>query len=114
MRKTIFIAALVSLLVLSFVASAPAGSIMDRILKKGELVVGTTGTQPPLNAITKDGKIIGLDADIAKGIAMNMGGCPRPRQRNGSCTNYFSPGGISARDTLRWLRLSVSRWAWRP
>ena len=73
MRKTIFIAALVSLLVLSFVASAPAGDVLDRILKNGELVVGTTGTQPPLNATTKDGKIIGLDADIATLIAGSMG-----------------------------------------
>ncbi|MGD9235190.1 MAG: transporter substrate-binding domain-containing protein [Desulfobacterales bacterium] len=72
MRKTIFIAALVSLLVLSFVASAPAGDILDRILKKGELIVGITGTQPPLNATTKDGQIIGLDADIARQIAGGM------------------------------------------
>jgi polar amino acid transport system substrate-binding protein len=73
MRKTIFLAALVSLLVLSFVVSASAGDILDRILKNGELVVGTTGTQPPLNATTKDGKIIGLDADIAQRIAAGMG-----------------------------------------
>jgi polar amino acid transport system substrate-binding protein len=73
MRKAAFIATFVSLLVLVFVASAPAGGILDRILEKGELVVGTTGTQPPLNATTKDGKIIGLDADIAKRIAISMG-----------------------------------------
>ncbi|MGD2097330.1 MAG: transporter substrate-binding domain-containing protein [Desulfobacterales bacterium] len=73
MRKTIFIATLVSLLVLSFVASAPAGDVLDRILKNGELVVGTTGAQPPLNATTKDGKIIGMDADIARRIADSMG-----------------------------------------
>ncbi|MGD9079837.1 MAG: transporter substrate-binding domain-containing protein, partial [Desulfobacterales bacterium] len=73
MRRAIFITALVAVLALLFVTSAPAGSIMDRILKRGELVVGTTGTQPPLNATTKDGKIIGLDADIAKGIAISMG-----------------------------------------
>jgi polar amino acid transport system substrate-binding protein len=73
MRRATFIAALVAVLALVFVASASAGIILDRILKKGELVVGTTGSQPPLNATTKDGKIIGLDADIAKGIAMNMG-----------------------------------------
>jgi polar amino acid transport system substrate-binding protein len=46
---------------------------MDRILKKGELVVGITGAQPPLNATTKDGKIIGFDADIATAIALNIG-----------------------------------------
>ena len=73
MRKTVFIATLVSVLVLAFVASAPAGNVLDRILQRGELVVGTTGAQPPLNATTKEGKIIGLDADIAKGIAMSMG-----------------------------------------
>ena len=35
--------------------------------------VGTTGAQPPLNATSKTGDIIGLDADIAKRIAANMG-----------------------------------------
>ena len=30
---------------------AGAGPILDEILKKGELVVGITGDQPPLNAI---------------------------------------------------------------
>jgi hypothetical protein len=35
LRKAVFIATFVSLLVLVFVASAPAGSILDRILKKG-------------------------------------------------------------------------------
>lgn len=73
MRRATIIAALVTVLALVFVTSATAGIILDRILKKGELVVGTTGKQPPLNATTKDGKIIGLDADIAKGIAMSMG-----------------------------------------
>ena len=73
MRRPIFITALVVVLALVFVTSAPAGSLMDRILKRGELVVGITGTQPPLNATTKDGKIIGLDADIAKEIAIRMG-----------------------------------------
>ena len=73
MRKAVFIATFVTVLVLVFVASAPAGGILDRILKKGELVVGTTGTQPPLNATTQNGKIIGLDADLARLIAANMG-----------------------------------------
>ena len=73
MRRKILIVALALVLLFSFAASAPAGRIMDRILKNGELVVGTTGKQPPLNATTKDGKIIGLDADIARGIAMGLG-----------------------------------------
>jgi polar amino acid transport system substrate-binding protein len=73
MRRALFIAALVAVLALVLVNSAPAGSTLDRILKNGELVVGTTGTQPPLNATAKDGRIIGLDADIAKKIASEMG-----------------------------------------
>jgi len=73
MKKTILILTLTFLLAFSFVTVAAAGTSLNRILKKGELVVGITGTQPPLNATAKDGKIIGFDADIAAAIAMNMG-----------------------------------------
>jgi polar amino acid transport system substrate-binding protein len=73
MQRVILILALTFLLAFSFVTVAPAGTSLNRILQKGELVVGITGTQPPLNATTKDGKIIGLDAEIATTIAMNMG-----------------------------------------
>jgi polar amino acid transport system substrate-binding protein len=73
MKKTVVMLVLVSLFTLSVVNIAAAGKVMDRILKKGELVVGITGAQPPLNATTKDGKIIGFDADIATAIALNIG-----------------------------------------
>ena len=72
MRKTVVLV-LVSALLLMAVNIAVAGKAMDSILDKGELVVGITGTQPPLNATNKDGKIIGYEADIANLIAMNMG-----------------------------------------
>ncbi|CAB1056835.1 hypothetical protein D1BOALGB6SA_1574 [Olavius sp. associated proteobacterium Delta 1] len=72
MKKTIVLV-LVSALLLMAVNIAVAGKAMDGILKKGELVVGITGTQPPLNIADKDGEIIGYDADIAKLIAMNLG-----------------------------------------
>ena len=72
MRKTV-VFVLVSALLLMTVNIAAAGRAMDKILKKGELVVGITGTQPPLNVIDKGGKIIGYDADIARLIAMNLG-----------------------------------------
>lgn len=71
MKKTVVLV-LVSALLLMVVNIAVAGKAMDRILKKGELVVGITGAQPPLNATNKDGKIIGYDADIAILIARNM------------------------------------------
>jgi ABC-type amino acid transport substrate-binding protein len=35
-------------------------------------VVGISGDQPPLNATTKEGRIIGLDADLANSIASNL------------------------------------------
>ena len=73
MKKIIFMVILVSMLAFTFATIASAGAALDNILKKEELIVGITGNQPPLNATTKDGKIIGLDADIAKLIAMNMG-----------------------------------------
>ena len=73
MKKTGVIWLLITALAFMVVHSAAAGTQMDRILQKGQLVVGITGTQPPLNATTKDGKIIGFDADIARLIATNMG-----------------------------------------
>jgi len=59
-------------IVFTFVGTACAGAILDEILKKGELVVGVTGDQPPLNATSKDGELIGLDADLAHSIARSM------------------------------------------
>ena len=42
-----------------FALNALAGPVVDRIVKKGELVVGISGNQPPLNATNKEGEIIG-------------------------------------------------------
>ena len=50
-----------------------AGSSMDRISKKGELVVGTAGSMPPLNMTTKTGEVIGYEMDIARSMADAMG-----------------------------------------
>lgn len=55
-----------------FTVSASAGPVLDRILKRGELVVGISGNQPPLNATSKEGNIIGLDADLAILMADTM------------------------------------------
>jgi len=62
-------------------APAPAASAAEtiespaiaRILKRGELIVGTSGDQPPLSLKTKDGDIIGLEADLAQAMASAMG-----------------------------------------
>ncbi len=47
--------------------------VLDRILKRGELIVGVSGNQPPLNMRTKSGTIIGLEADLARMMADAMG-----------------------------------------
>ena len=49
-----------------------AAPILNRIHDRGELVVGMSGDQPPFNMTTRDGKIIGLEVDIATLIAKAM------------------------------------------
>ncbi len=53
-------------------AAAPQTHI-DRILASGELRVGTSANQPPLNMKDRDGKIFGLEIDLAKILAQSMG-----------------------------------------
>ncbi|MGD8881834.1 MAG: transporter substrate-binding domain-containing protein [Desulfobacterales bacterium] len=54
-------------------ASATASPVIDRILQRGELVVGMTGNMPPLNMTTKEGELIGYEVDLAKNMAAAMG-----------------------------------------
>lgn len=68
MKKAIIFFTVVTISMI-FSMSAMAGPAMDRIIKKGELVVGTSGSQPPIIATTKKGNIVGLDADISKAMA---------------------------------------------
>ena len=59
-------------LFLTAVQAAAAGKgesvspVIDRIVAKKELVVGTAASMPPLNMTTKDGQIIGMEVDLAK------------------------------------------------
>lgn len=50
-----------------------AGPVMDRILAKKVLVVGTSGQQPPMSAIAKSGELIGMDIDLANAMAEGLG-----------------------------------------
>ncbi|MBC2710096.1 MAG: transporter substrate-binding domain-containing protein [Desulfosarcina sp.] len=72
MKKKIAVFALLLAGSLMFAITASAGPVLDNILKKGELRIGTSGQQPPMTAINKKGEIIGLDADIAKAMAAAM------------------------------------------
>lgn len=63
----------------STVAPQPSGQtastspVIDRITKSGEITIGTSGNQPPLIARDKNGELIGLEADLARLIALSMG-----------------------------------------
>jgi polar amino acid transport system substrate-binding protein len=52
---------------------ALSGEVVDRILERGYVTVGTSADQLPLSMRSKDGEIIGLDADVALLIASSMG-----------------------------------------
>lgn len=55
-------------------AAATAQSpVLNRVLKSGELRVGMSADQPPLNAKNKDGEMIGLEVDLAEGLAYALG-----------------------------------------
>jgi len=71
--KKVLIVAILGIVMIGWLTSiASAGSTFNNILKRGELVVGITGTQPPLNVTDKDGNIIGFDADLARAISARM------------------------------------------
>jgi len=54
-------------------AGTAASPVVDRILQRGELVVGMAGNMPPLNMTTKEGELIGYEVDLAKAMAKAMG-----------------------------------------
>ena len=71
---------LAALVLLSACAHSPekttvAGTPTDlqKILQKGELIVGMTGKQPPLNMKDKEGRVIGLEPELARMMAKAMG-----------------------------------------
>jgi len=73
MKKRSIVVILLLLVTFLWSASGFAASGIDKILKKKELVVGTSGTYPPMTFKAKDGKVHGLDIDLATSIAAAMG-----------------------------------------
>ena len=53
-------------------SSTSSSPVLDRIQKRGELIVGTMGNMPPLNMTSKDGEIFGLEPDLARLLANAM------------------------------------------
>ena len=50
------------------------GKVLNRIIKSGELRVGTSGSQPPFTMKAKDGQLMGYEVELAKLLtnAMNL------------------------------------------
>jgi len=53
--------------------SSSTSPVTDRILASGELRVGMSGNQPPFNMKNRAGKLMGMDVDLAVGLARTMG-----------------------------------------
>lgn len=54
-------------------AAEAATSHLQAILARGNLRVGMSGDQPPLNMTTKSGGLMGLDVDVVHSLAESMG-----------------------------------------
>ncbi len=54
-------------------AQASGSPVLQRIAKAETLKVGMTSEQPPFNVTSRDGRIIGMDVDLAGLLATSMG-----------------------------------------
>jgi polar amino acid transport system substrate-binding protein len=63
----------ISFLMVFLCLPAFSQKILSAILKRGEIRIGMTGTQPPFTMKAKSGELIGYEVDLAKALAKNMG-----------------------------------------
>jgi ABC-type amino acid transport substrate-binding protein len=77
MKKRIILAFFLVLLFTGLAASIQAQAadapVLKRVLETGQLRVGMTGNQPPMNVKSRTGAFIGLDVDLANLLADTMG-----------------------------------------
>jgi polar amino acid transport system substrate-binding protein len=52
---------------------SPAATRLERITASGQLRVGLSGDQPPLNMRTKQGEIVGLEVDLVRALGEALG-----------------------------------------
>jgi ABC-type amino acid transport substrate-binding protein len=71
-RLAVFAALTALTLLGSSVATAQA-PVLNRVVKSGKLRVGMSADQPPLNVKSKSGQMIGLEVDLANGLAYALG-----------------------------------------
>lgn len=53
--------------------SPSSSAVTDRIVSRGEIRIGMSGNQPPFSMRNREGKLIGMDVDLARGLARTMG-----------------------------------------
>jgi polar amino acid transport system substrate-binding protein len=70
-------ALLIVLLVIPGLLVAQDDKVLSRVLKAGELRVGTSGAQPPFTAKTKQGTLMGYEIELAELLANAMGVRPK-------------------------------------
>jgi polar amino acid transport system substrate-binding protein len=63
---------LLSVLVSAFTPGSAGAQVLDRVVKNRELRVATSGSQPPFNAVSREGELIGLEVDLARMLAEAM------------------------------------------
>jgi polar amino acid transport system substrate-binding protein len=75
MKKKIVLTLLLVLVFTGLASSIQAADapVLKRVLETGQLRVGMTGNQPPMNVKSRTGAFIGLDVDLANMLAESMG-----------------------------------------
>ena len=76
MKKLSYIGVLFASLILFAMASLVSAeeSTLDKVLKRGKVIVGVSSEAPPFGFIDDNGQLVGFDIDIAKLIANKMFG----------------------------------------
>jgi polar amino acid transport system substrate-binding protein len=80
MRKNLVLGVLIAVLAVWFTSCASSQqsekqetSVINRVLERGELVVGTAGSMPPFNFTSRSGEILGYEIDMARYLAKSLG-----------------------------------------
>ena len=72
MLKTIKQLLLGATIALTLIGGAQAGETLQRIIDFKTLKVGMSADQPPMTTLNRQGGVMGLDVDLARGLARAM------------------------------------------
>jgi len=72
LKRVLVLTFMLATLFLGLGLASAQSPVLDRILESGEIRVATSGHQPPFNAVSKDGQLMGLEIDLIRAIAEAM------------------------------------------